>query len=305
MVKSLCWADSTWRSRRSQWKRYRDFCAAYHLTTIPATTETVCLYITHLSYKLKFSTICNYLSAVWSMHDYFGTPATAKNSFMVRCTLKGAKRLLGDEVLSADPLLPEDIVLLYKQMDFDNLNDLVFWSALTLSYRCLLRKCHVTSSPHAVLRSDFEFTKYGACVSVRSSKTNQFRERVLQIPIIKSHGSLLCPVRWIRKYLKKVEVQPRSQLFILPRSKKPLTYSWFSSRLKKAIEDAGLKGNYSSHSLRRGCATYLARLGVPLHDIKLMGDWRSLSVLLYLAGDLNSRLVKDVAIASNLASFSG
>lgn len=153
MVKSLCWADSTWKSRRSQWKRYGDFCATYQMVMIPASTETICLYITHLSYKLKFSTICNYLSAVWAMHDYFGTPSPAKNSFMVKCTMKGAKRLLGDEVLSADPLLPEDIVLLFKQMDLDNLSDLVFWSALTLSYRCLLRKCHVISSPHAVLRS--------------------------------------------------------------------------------------------------------------------------------------------------------
>lgn len=305
MVKSLCWADATWRTRRSQWKRYNDFCTNYGLTPAPASTDTICLYITHLTYTLKYSTICNYLSAVWSLHDYIGVPSSAKNSFMVKCTLRGARRLLGDTVLTADPLLPEDLILLYRQMDFSNLTDLMFWSALVLMYRCLLRKGHVTASPHNKLRSNLEFMSYGACLTVYSSKTIQFRERVVKIPIVRSQGSILCPVRWLRKYLSQVQVKPGSPLFLMPRSLKPMSYSYFTDRLKLAIKGAGLVGRYTSHSLRRGSATYLSRLGLPLHDIKLFGDWRSLSVLLYLSGDVQTRLMKDSGIAKCLEKYTG
>lgn len=305
MVKSLCWADTTWKTRRSQWKRYNDFCMEYGLTPIPASVDTICLYITHLTSSLKYSTICNYLSAVWALHEYMGSTAMAKNAFLVKCTMRGARRLLGDAVLSADPLLPEDLIKLYRQMDFTSLTDLMFWSALVLSYRCLLRKGHVTASPHNLLRSHFEFTPYGACLTIVSSKTIQFRERVVKIPIVKSHGSVLCPIRWLRKYLSQVPVNPGSPLFIMPRSLKPMSYAYFSDRLKRAIKGAGLVGRYTSHSLRRGSATYLSRLGLPLHDIKLFGDWRSLSVLLYLSGDIHTRLLKDSGIARCLEKYTG
>lgn len=39
---------------------------------------------------------------------------------------------------------------------------------------------------------------------------------------------------------------------------------------------------YASHSLRRGGATLLKAMGVPLEDIQRMGRWKSLTVLLYL-----------------------
>lgn len=305
MVKSLCWAEATWRTRRSQWKKYNDFCTKYELVPAPASVDTICLYITHLTYSLKYSTICNYLSAVWSLHEYLGFPAVAKNAYLIKCTMRGAHRLLGDSVLTADPLLPEDFILLYRQMDFSNLTDLVFWSALVLMYRCLLRKGHVTASPHNILRSHLEFTTYGACLTITSSKTIQFRERVVQVPIVKSHGSVLCPVRWLCKYLARVRVNPGSPLFVMPKSSRPMTYAYFSGRLKRAIQDAGLVGRYTSHSLRRGAATYLSRLGLPLHDIKLFGDWRSLSVLLYLSGDIHTRLLKDSGVAKQLEVYRG
>lgn len=271
---------------------------------LPASVDVICLYITHLSYSLKYSSICNYLSAVLSLHNFFGYDAIAKNSFLVRCTLHGARRLLGDTVLSADPLLPKHLLELYKHLDKKSTVDLVFWTALCLGYRCLLRKSHFTKSNHTLQREDVSFTDYGILVTLRSSKTVQFRERVVTIPVIESPGSILCPVRWLRLYLKYVQVPLKGPLFVIPSTKKPLPYGLFARRLHSLIKAAELIGRFTSHSLRRGCATYLSRLGLPLHDIKVYGDWRSLSVLLYLSGDVNTRLIKDRAVARSLEVFS-
>ena len=65
----------------------------------------------------------------------------------------------------------------------------------------------------------------------------------------------------------------------------------------KACEDVGLR-RLTSHSMRRGGASMLAENGVGLLDIKNLGDWRSMSVLLYLSRtdeskvDLDRRLSK-------------
>lgn len=53
-------------------------------------------------------------------------------------------------------------------------------------------------------RSDVQFTSDGILVTLRSSKTIQFTERTVTIPVIELPGSILCPVRWLRLYLKYV-----------------------------------------------------------------------------------------------------
>lgn len=232
-----------------------------------------------------------------------GSHSPAKDSFLVKCTLMGAKRLLGDKVLSADPLLPSDLMLLYGHLDFKSFHDLMFWAAVCLAFRCLLRSCHYTGSIHHIKRNDVVFTSYGLCLTIRSSKTIQFRERELVVPVIASPGSALCPVRWLKKYLKVSKVKSSGPLFVVPGSKSPMSYKFFSKRLSTLLAATNLKGNFSSHSLRRGSATFLSRIGLPLHDIKTYGDWRSLSVLLYLSGDIETRLLKDGTVANCLKKF--
>lgn len=64
----------------------------------------------------------------------------------------------------------------------------------------------------------------------------------------------------------------------------------------------GKSGRYTSHSLRRGGATALALAGVPLHDIQKIGDWRSLSVLLYLSTPLEYQIENEKLIAKKMVS---
>ena len=61
----------------------------------------------------------------------------------------------------------------------------------------------------------------------------------------------------------------------------------------------------SSHSMRRGGASLLAENGVSLIDIKNLGDWKSVSVLLYLTRTLESKvglersIVKDIFLKAD------
>lgn len=186
-----------------------------------------------------------------------------------------------DTTLSSDPLLPEHLKLIFPNLRFNKLEDLIFWCALCLSFRCLLRKCHFTLSPHMLMRSHIEFTSYGMMVNIVSSKTIQFKERVLQIPVVESPGSILCPVCWLKVYLSLCEIPPRGPLFLEWKSKKPLSYEKFSQRLKTLVKKSGIPGRITCHSLRRGSATHLSRLGLPLQDVKMYGDWNCGSHLMF------------------------
>lgn len=300
----MCWAETTWKSKKSQWKRYLQFCDSYELAPVPGSIDTICLYITYLTSQVAYSTICNYLSGVWSLHSYLGFDTPAKGTFLVSCALRGARRLLGDSVFASEPLSPEQLILIYGTLDHSSDDDLLFWTATVLAYRCLLRKSHYTSSNHMLQLKDIEFTSYGICVSMRSSKTIQYRERVNMIPVVSSPLSLLCPVRWLKIYIRRFKIKS-GHLFVTPgKGMKAFTYRSYSNRLKLALNQAGIKGKFTCHSLRRGCASYLSRLGLPLHDIKNYGDWRSLSVLFYLSGDLTTRLHKDSLVARSFDEFS-
>ena len=217
------------------------------------------------------------------------------SGFVIQSTLTGAKRLLGNATEPALPLTPEDMVSIYRILDMTNIKDLKFWAALVLSYRCLLRVSHVTTSAHVMRVKDVEFNSEGMDVIVRSSKTIQFRQRTNRIPVVKSEASVLCPVSVLRRYLQVAQKPPGAVMF-------GYTYNEYSIKFKELCRAIGLVGKYTTHSVRRGSASFLASF-LPLHDVKTYGDWRSWSVLLYLSDTYSSRVVKDKMVASHLQEF--
>lgn len=195
-LRLLNWSDNTWKTYRSRWASYHKFCQDYGFVSLPASLECVCVYITYLCQSLSYGSITKYVNAVWIWHEYNNVEHINRNAFMLKATLSGAKRLLGDQTRQVDPLLPEDILGIRKVLDMSVWADFTFWVALILSYRCLLRVGHVTSSNHTLKVSDVMLTKSGMDIIVRSSKTIQFKERVNRIPVVKAN-SKLCPVEKI------------------------------------------------------------------------------------------------------------
>lgn len=294
-MREHCWADNTIKTRRSQWKKYFKFCIEFGMEPLPASPETVCLFITYLARTCCYITIANYISGLWALHDFWGFKHVESSMFIIKATLMGAKRLLGCETVQAPPLSPEDMKKLWLQLDMNVFGDLQLWCAITLAYRCLLRVSHITTSPHNMKVKDVSFDSTGIDVTVRSSKTIQFKERVQLIPIIKADDTVLCPCEFLWRYIQWAKLAPSSNLF-------PYSYTRFSSLFKKLCSKAGLKGNYTTHSMRRGSATFLASF-LPLHVVKAYGDWKSWSVLLYIADTYSSRKQKDVLVAQKLSSI--
>ena len=204
---------------------------------------------------MAYSSILNYLSGLSHYLKSRGKQGVDLTNFCVRASLNGARRLCSKGRGKAPGIFPADLQDIFGKLDMSTVNDLVFWSAMTLAFRCLLRASNYCQSRHCVRVKDFLYVEGGAIVRLVSSKTNQFAEYVSEIPVYRNSNSLLCPIRWISTMLQRHNASPDEPLFRILRKGKWVTMSssWLNGKLKSVCD---LKG-VSPHGLRRGGATYI------------------------------------------------
>ena len=287
------YAPNSWRSKRSAWKKITTFCALWGFRPVPASHLTVARYIAYLAVEcqLKFNTINNYVSAVNTLHHFCGhSKYLAQDFFLVSATLRGFRRLLGVESTQKAPVTPA--ILMGILNICDPLEDSGFIAALLVGFFTLLRKANlVPPSKDKFLhgrhlsRDSFSSGSSGLIVTVRDTKTIQFKERSLELPLYSCHGSPLCPVSAVLNHFDMFPARPESPAFLHTKggNTRPYTYSTFSKTLSDKIGALGLdNSDYSCHSLRRGGASFAHRCGARIEGIQKLGDWSSLAVLLYL-----------------------
>ena len=134
-------------------------------------------------------------------------------------------------------------------------------------------------------QSSITFTSQGAILHVTRTKTIQFRQRVLEILLPSIPGSPLCPVTALQQYLATIPRNPPLPLFVNEARGiyQPVLAHQYNAFIKAAIAAIGLHSkSYSSHSFRRGGATFAFASHAPTAFIKAQGDWQSDAYLVYL-----------------------
>lgn len=112
------------------------------------------------------------------------------------------------------------------------------------------------------------------------------------IPVYKINDSRYCAVFWLKAIVVCQGPQYRGPIFSLP-SLPSVSYPWFQSKLKATARSCDIKSSLSSHSFRKGGASFLASCGIPLHQIKSRGMWKSMSVFRYLAEPTNVKVSRE------------
>ena len=150
--------------------------------------------------------------------------------------------------------------------------------------------------------NNIKFLSWGLLLTLPHTKTIQYGERVLEIPFTRVPGSPLCVEHFVGRLLRHSGVAGDEPLFQFRHKGRlrAMSYSAFSTELRRLTKVTKVVGKVSSHSLRRGGASYLFSIGVSLIDIKTRGDWKSLAVLLYLVDGLDKKVAKDKVVTSFL-----
>lgn len=300
-------------TRRSQWRVYLRFCSRFGLVPIPAAHSTVTRFLVHLSTYCKYTTILNYLSAINVLHRHFGYNVAFHDVFSIKLIIRGLRRILGDAQEQKLPITPSVLSCLRPQLLASK--DSGFWAAMLIAFYSFFRKSNLVPKsasgydPSKTLsRQDILIRPWGLVICVRWSKTIQFKERKLLIPIVRlPPGHPLCPVQAYEHHISLFPATPSSPAFLYSKGShtSPITHAVFTAKLRDSLCSAGLKPTqYSGHSFRRGGATFAFRCGAPIELISLQGEWSSDAVLLYIAQPLERRLSVAHLIAKNIVPLS-
>ena len=165
------------------------------------------------------------------------------------------------------------------------------WAAALIMFFAMLRCSNVLplSAPQfdnqrMLCRRDVTFHPDRLMLSIRWSKTIQFAQHTLQLPLPRIPGHILCPVQAMFKALSFASgAAPSSPLFIATPPDKPLTAPIFLTMVRQALQKHGISGaDISCHSFRRGGASWAFQAGVPTDTIRQVGDWQSNAYIKYI-----------------------
>ena len=163
--------------------------------------------------SLTYPTLKNHLSSIHLLFELQQFNIDLHQDFFIRLTLRGLKCLNGHTPASKLPITPQILLRLHSTIDFSNSLDLVFWTAALVAYFTFFRKSNLfPSSPSTfdpvrnLTRQDVQIIQSFALITVNRTKTIQFQERRLTIPIPRIPNSPLCPVSALERYYQSVPV---------------------------------------------------------------------------------------------------
>ena len=307
------YATGTINNLRSHLRSYFMFCVATGHSPLVFSAQHICHYLVFLSRTASYSTLKNHLSSIGLLFQLHNMHIDLHQDFFIRLTLRGLKRIHGHSPSTKLPITPQILLRLRSTINFQQSLDLVFWTAALVAFFTFFRKSNsfVSSSTafdpaRNLTRNDVQILQSFALITVTWTKTIQNKERLLSIPIPRIPNSPLCPVSALEHYFLQVPVSISPCLpfftFVQGNQLHPLTYSLFVKLLRTKLSALGLQPElYSSHSFRRGGASFAFALHLPGELIQLQGDWKSDAYLHYLDKPLTQRLKVAFAFRNALA----
>ena len=221
-------------------------------------------------------------------HQVYGFSSGWEQQHFFRLIIKGTKRYLGMQATT---------FMLHRMAFFFDLRiplHAAMWALFLVAFFSFLRNFNLVvknmrsvSSVKVLCCSHLILNENTAFLRILATKTIQFAQRSLNIPLPVIPGSILCPVAALHTHLKLNQVPASAPLFSVlasdSESVQAITYPQFSRFLARSLQAIGADpSEFSPHSFRRGGATFAFDCGLPAELIKLQGDWRSDAYLVYL-----------------------
>ena len=260
------------------------FCHKFDQPVCPTTRDTLMAFARLASLTVSYGTLKNIFSSIKFLHKACNEPYP-EDDWQLESTLKALKRELSGAPLQTLPITPEILLKLYMFVDTNQPKDLAIWSSFLTSFYCMLRKASAVpkslssfNQAKELSRGKIDIEADGEIVLVlmNYSKTSQFGNKNVVIPLLKNPNSALDPVFHLKELFSRFPLASSHPAFsYIEKGKiKCITYDSFTKELKRLLNLAGLKADsFSGHSFRRGGATYLYRLGADPLLIQASGDW--------------------------------
>ncbi len=269
-------ADNTVRAYRSDWNLFSTWCADHAVSPLPASPETIAVYLAEGARTLKVSTLTRRCSAISIAHQMSGLESPTRH-IIVRTTMAGIRRSKGTAPAQKAPVLP-----VHLRSMMGGLPDTVVGARdramVLLGFAAALRRSELVGLD----TEDINDTSDGLVVTIRRSKVDQ-EGQGHKIGVPYGSNPETCPVRALRAWLScsGIETGP---LFRATNHGRVLD-ARLSGRsvalvIKRSAKTAGYDPtHFAGHSLRAGLVTSAAAAGVSERRIMAQTGHRSLPTL--------------------------
>jgi hypothetical protein len=245
------------------------------------------------------------------MHIIHELDVSAFQSKKLQWVIKGISRSKSHLVKQALPITPSLLAEMLQKLGNTH-NDLVLKALFSVAFFLLCRKSNLVPNSSKVFdkskqltRGDFQVCKRVLLVKIKWSKTIQFSQKTHTVPIVAIPKSRICPVRHYRNMIRALPGSPHDPAFFWyqGKSKTPVTYKDWALHQRSLIAKTGRDHTkFSSHSFRRGGASFAFKVGIPAETIKLLGDWQSDAFLRYIQIPMEKKVEAAVKISKKLGS---
>lgn len=292
---------STKKNLEIQWFNFTNFSKRLGKPPYPISLDTLCLYAQYLTSQVKSpTTIRNYISGICTIIHVKGGNAPNLSSPIFKLTMKGITKVMQHRIKQAKPITPRILSDIYNILDHSNSFHIALWAALLLGFLLLLRKSNLVPDSRSkidpkklIMGEKLTLTPEAAIVSLTWTKTHQTGAHIIQVPLLKIPGSVLCPIKAIEAIEQTIGIKQGHPLFrYLDKRGQPktLTYPQLNGAIKQLVSSTGRDGSkFTSHSLRRGGANFAFKIGLPGEHIQALGNWASDAYKVYIDNPLETR----------------
>ena len=263
-------AANTLRSYRAGWQHFVRWCAAHALQALPATPQTLVLYLTARAEQVTPGTLASRVAAIRFAHQQRGHASPTTHP-LVRDVLSGIRRTRGTRPVQVQGLT-RDLVTRLLQATGERLRDQRNRALLAVAYDLLGRRSELV----ALAVEDLERAPDGsATVLIRRSKTDP---EGTGVPLYLAPDTLDAVETWLaaagittglvfRALTKGRRVRARLSADAVARIFKQMAQA-------AGLSPAMVQG-IAGHSARVGAAQDMAVHGIDLAGIMQAGRWKT------------------------------
>ena len=204
-------AQSTRLTYASQRKLYLRFCNLAAIMPVPLSQDNA-----FFSERLSYNSIKQYINVVRILHLEAGHVNPFLTCWQIYTLLKGTKRVLGVYFKQKLPINVDILRRMFTLVDLSCPLDVTFWASCLVAFFSFFRKSNLLvkgmeSFGHSIhlCRRDANFSPNGVTSSIRWSKTIQYRQRTLHVPLSRVRDSPLCPSQALILSLRLCHSPPR------------------------------------------------------------------------------------------------
>lgn len=290
-------SKATRRAYASDWRDFSSYCERRGLSSLPATPQTLTLYVTDLAQTAKLATIKRRLAAISQAHKERGLASPTTHE-IVRRLVRGIARTNGSAQVRKSAVTLDYLRAMLLEIRGDGLKAKRDRAILLLGFAAALRRSELA----ALTVDDVKFCREGLRLTIRRSKTDQDAAGTeIAVPYVAAKS--LCAVRAMRQWLDAAAITsgPIFRSFSLQRelSDRAIDGQDVASLVQTLARRARLEGDFGAHSLRAGFVTVAAQAKVSLDAIARTTRHKSLAVLLGYVRP--AQAFDDVALTSMIA----